>query len=81
MDSSRRPDCVCINSTIELASAPAFTAQRGTWGQLLGNLSWNWTWEIGGLLWGGGDRKPGLGLGPGRGRGPTVSGTSGIRAL
>lgn len=52
MGSSRRPDCVCINSTIELASAPAFTAQRGIWGQLLGNMSWNWTWEIGGLLWG-----------------------------
>jgi hypothetical protein len=30
------------DSTIELASVPAFTAQKGTRGQLLADSSWSW---------------------------------------
>jgi hypothetical protein len=37
VDSSQRLDCICNDSTIKLASVPAFTARRGLW---------NSFWEI-----------------------------------
>lgn len=54
------------DSTIELASVPAFTAPKGDLRTTSGKLELELGWEVGGLPWRGRRTpRPGLGLGPG----------------